>query len=78
MEAPMAIGMATAVGAAQDLGLSGVGDLLTTQLNDENAKRKRKAAGANSSPLKALQGQGTLGGAFEALTGERGPFGTGV
>jgi hypothetical protein len=50
----MAIGMATPVGAAQDLGLSNVGDLLTTQLNETNATRKRKAN--QKSPLAAIQG----------------------
>lgn len=68
----MAIGMATAIGAAQDLGLSGVGDLLTTQLNETNAARKRK--GQQQSPLAALQGKTMgMGSAFSDLTSQGGP-----
>jgi hypothetical protein len=68
----MAIGMATAVGAAQDLGLSGVGDLLVDQQkqNPINQLRKRKAN--QKSPLAALEGRGD--GAFADLTQGGGIF----
>lgn len=70
----MAIGMATAVGAAQDLGLTGAGDMINQQLNETNKLRKRKAEGPQSA-LKAIQGRGQLGGAFADLTGMRDIFG---